>query len=565
MKQTHPLRWLSAVMGKTKAFVFLLILVQAAQSASGIGFALALRQCINMAAAGEKSAFWGAMAALLGILLAQILLGAANRLLNEYTSATVENKLKERLFSTLLRGRFADVTAVHSGEWMNRLTSDTTVIAGGVAQILPGFLGMLVRLFGALAAILWLEPRFFWILVPGGLAMLGLTYGFRKVLKSLHRKIQESDGALRVYLQEHLESLLILRSFSKEQQTEEGAARRMEAHKAARMKRIGFSALCNMGFSGAMNGAYLLGIGFCGVGILRGTMGYGDLMAIMQLISQVQNPFANLTGFLPKYYAMLASLERLMEAESFREEGEAPLPEGETLDFYHRELRSIRLENAWFAYPGQEAVLRGLDLTVRKGDYIVFTGPSGCGKSTVLKILMGLYPLDRGSLVLETEAGIRPFTSRWRSLFAYVPQGNQLLSGTIRQIVAFGDAEKEKDDLGLHRALEIACAEEFVSALDQGLDTVLGERGLGLSEGQMQRIAIARAVFSEHPILILDEATSALDEQTAGRLLENLRRLTDKTVLMVTHRMDQTGMFDRELSFSKEGVSQKKWEGPNGK
>lgn len=505
------------------------------------------------------------MAALLGILLAQIALGAANRLLNEYTSASVENKLKERLFSSLLEGSFAEVTAVHSGEWMNRLTSDTTVISGGVAQILPGLIGMLVRLCGALAAILWLEPRFFWILVPGGVAMLGLTYGFRKVLKGLHKRIQESDGALRVYLQEHLESLLILRSFSKEKQTEEKAAQRMEEHKAARMKRTRFSALCNMGFSGAMNGAYLLGIGFCGVGILRGTMRYGDLMAIMQLISQVQNPFANLTGFLPKYYAMLASTERLMEAENFQTDGETPLPEGETLDFYRRELRSIRLEGAWFSYGSQAPVLRDLDLEIRKGAYIVFTGPSGCGKSTVLKLLMGLYPLDRGSLVLETEAGTQQFTSRWRSLFAYVPQGNQLLSGTIRDIVAFGDPEKAKDDLGLHGALEIACAEGFVRALDKGLDTVLGERGLGLSEGQMQRIAIARAIYSNRPILILDEATSALDEATARQLLENLRRLTDKTVLMVTHRMDQTGIFDRELSFSKEGVSQTEWGKENGK
>ena len=134
----------------------------------------------------------------------------------------------------LLTGNSASVTAVHSGEWMNRLTSDTTIIAGGVTQIVPGLIGMLVRLFGALAAILWLEPRFFWVLVPGGAAMLALTYGFRKIMKRLHKNIREADGTLRVFLQERLESLLIVRTFAKEQQTAAQAASLMEKHKDAR-------------------------------------------------------------------------------------------------------------------------------------------------------------------------------------------------------------------------------------------------------------------------------------------------------------------------------------------
>ena len=158
--------------------------------------------------------------------------------------------------------------------------------------------------------------------------------------------------------------------------------------------------------------------------------------------------------------------------------------------------------------------------------------------------------------MLETKEGMQPLTASWRSLFAYVPQGNQLLSGTVREIIAFGDQQKAEDEEEIYRAIRIACAEEFVRKLDKGLDTLLGEHGQGLSEGQMQRIAIARAIFSGHPILILDEATSALDERTAEKLLENLRRMTDKTVLMVTHRVDQTRFFDKRFWFSKEGVWQ---------
>ena len=564
MKQKNTLQWISNVAGKAKLLVGVLVAVQAVLSVSSIAFAFILRRIINMAVQRASTGFRSAFVLLAGVIAAQIVLGAVSHFLSEYTTTTVENRFKQRLFTTLLTGNYASVTAVHSGEWMNRLTSDTTIIAGGVTQIVPGLIGMLVRLFGALAAILWLEPRFFWVLVPGGAAMLALTYGFRKIMKRLHKNIREADGTLRVFLQERLESLLIVRTFAKEQQTAAQAASLMEKHKDARMKRSNFSNLCNIGFAGAMNGAYLLGIGFCGYDILTGTMSYGNLMAIMQLVGQVQNPFANITGYLPRYYAMLASAERLMEAETFEPDSEHQLAEEKALEFYRTKLTALRLEHASFTYqppvcaekeqPPMPVVLKDIDLTIRKGEYIAFTGPSGCGKSTVLKLLMCLYPLDAGSRTLETTCGTQPLTAVWRSLFAYVPQGNQLLSGTIRDIVSFGDTRKAQDDAGILRALRIACAEDFVQSLEKGLDTTLGEHGQGLSEGQMQRIAIARAVFSEHPILMLDEATSALDEATAQQLLENLRRMTDKTVLMVTHRADQTEFFDRELSFSKDGI-----------
>ncbi len=567
MKQKNTLQWLSITAGKAKLLVGVLVAVQAVLSVSSIAFAFILRRIINMAVQGASTGFRSSFVLLAGVIAAQIALGAAGRFLSEYTTTTVENRFKQRLFAALLTGNYASVTAVHSGEWMNRLTSDTTVVAGGVTQIVPGLIGMLVRLLGAVTAILWLEPRFLYILLPGGAAMMLLTYAFRKILKRLHKRIQETDGALRVFLQERLESLVIVRTFAKEEQMTRQADALMDAHKDARMKRSNFSNLCNIGFAGAMDGAYLLGIGFCGYGILTGTMSYGNLMAIMQLVGQVQNPFANITGYLPRYYAMLASAERLMEAEAFAPDSEHPLAEEKTLEFYRTKLTALRLEHASFTYqppvraeeeqPPMPVVLKDIDLTIRKGEYIAFTGPSGCGKSTVLKLLMCLYPLDAGSRTLETASGIQPLTAAWRSLFAYVPQGNQLLSGTIRDIVSFGDPCKAQDDAGILRALRIACAEDFVQKLEKGLDTTLGEHGQGLSEGQMQRIAIARAVFSEHPILMLDEATSALDEATARQLLENLRRMTDKTVLMVTHRADQTEFFDRELSFSKDGIRQK--------
>lgn len=558
------LLWMYHVSGKAKSYVGVLLLVQSVLAVSSVISAMLLRTVVNTAVDGDQSRFFRAISAFVALALGQIALRAVGRFLQEFTASSLENRCKERLFSTLLTKDFASVTRVHSGEWMNRLTSDAVVVADGIAQILPGVVSMAVKMIGAMAAILYLEPVFVYILIPGGLLLIFFTYHFRKVLKRLHKQVQEANGRLRVFLSERLGSLMIIRTFAQEQQTANRAAELMTHHRAARMHRNHFSNVCNIGFSAVMNGAYVLGAVFCGYGILTGTMSYGNLMAVLQLIGQIQSPFANITGYLPRYYAMLASAERLMEAEQFPDDRTETMPEEAPETFYREAFQGLGLRRAAFTYqpPVQKeresmpVVFRNLNLEIRKGEYVAFTGPSGCGKSTVLKLLLCLYPLDSGERYLLTATGTRPLTPAWRGLFAYVPQGNQLMSGTIREIVAFGDPEKMQQEDRLNQALKIACADGFVSELEQGLDTPLGERGTGLSEGQMQRIAIARAIYSGHPILLLDEATSSLDETTEAQLLRNLRSMTDKTVIIVTHRPAVLSITDKTIHFSEQGVEQ---------
>ena len=332
----------------------------------------------------------------------------------------------------------------------------------------------------------------------------------------------------------------------------------MNAHKTARIKRNNITNLCHKGFALLINCVYVVGPVFCGYGILMGTMSYGSFTAILQLVAKVQGPIGNISGFFPQYSAMLASAERLMEAEAHQPERKQPVVE-DMEGYYHNSFRAIGLRNAGFTYlavgdpdSGKEnrpTVLKGLDMEIGKGQYVAFCGPSGCGKSTVLKLLMSMYSLDEGQRYLIDKEGERELDAGWRGLFAYVPQGNQLMSGSIRDVVTFADEEKRLQDDKIHHALTIACADQFVSELPEGLDTLLGERGAGLSEGQMQRIAIARAIFSERPILLLDEATSALDEATEAKVLDNLRSMTDKTVIIVTHRPKALDITDKIITF----------------
>lgn len=558
--KNNTLKWLSDVVGKYKINVIILSLIQALLGGSGVIYALFLRNGIDSAAEKDKSGFMIALVSVIILVLIQILLRAVARWLEEHSRSTIENILKSRLFETLLKKDYASVTNIHSGEWINRLTSDSKVSADGVVDILPGAVGMAVKMIGAFVMLLIIEPKFLFVILPCGGALLLLTYAFRKVLKRLHKSIQEKDGDLRIFLQEHLGSLIIVRSFSTEQRTAEQGRQKMSAHKNARMKRNHFSNLCNIGFSAAMNGMYLVGFAYCGLGIIGGTVSYGTLTAILQLIAQIQYPFANITGYLPKFYAMTASAERLREAENFADDGkEEVIDSREIEEFYNTEFSAIKADKVCFTYKStdKESVLYNVSFDIQKGENIAFTGHSGCGKSTVLKLLMCLFRPDSGSIIIQKADGTETeLSSKWHRLFAYVPQGNHLMNGTIKEIITFADAQADDDRIA--RALKISCADEFVSELENGIDTELGERGAGLSEGQMQRIAIARAIYSDAPILLLDEATSALDEATEKQLLNNLRSMTDKTVLIVTHRPAALDICDKIIRFTEKGIEEEK-------
>ena len=553
---TKPLRWLWRILAGTRWEVLCLLVLNVLSGGSGVALAWTLRNMIDRAVARDGAGFLRQGGLFLGVILLQLLLGALIRRTHEHASVTLENRLKKRLFETLLYKDYAAVTAVHTEEWMNRLVSDTTVTAGAIVSIVPQASGMLVMLVSAVSAVLVMLRAAVWAIVPAGVAISLMGYLFRKKLKALHKDIRAADGRVRVTLSERLSELMIVRSFRREQTAVRQGEAAMEAYRAARMRRNRFANLASFAYGLLMRSLYAGAAVYCGYGILKGTVSYGTFVAVLQLVGQIQTPFANLSTYIPQYYAMIASVERLMEAEGFVDDcPEGQLPQPKIDELYGRSFRGLRFEDVSFAYTDRAEptrVLQHVTVAGQKGEIIAVAGPSGQGKSTLLKLLLCLYPVSGGRRLLVTAEGEMPLTSAHRGMFAYVPQGNRIFSGTVREALTFGD--EGVPDEAIWQALDIAAA-DFVRELPEGLEAMLGERGAGLSEGQLQRLAVARAILSGHPILLLDEATSALDEGTEARLLDNLKRMTDKTVLIVTHRPRVRAISDRVWVLREDGTA----------
>ena len=545
----------STIKGK-KRYLAALLLFQMGLAVIGVAYAYFLRNIIDSAVAKNRYELVANVVGLASLAAIQLILRLIIHFLDEYSRSSIENSLKRSIFGNILNKEFSYITMTHSGEWLNRLTNDTTVVANGLTSIFPGLVSMIIRMIAAFAFLIYFVPKFALFLAVCGLVLVWFTVFFRQISKRLHNDVQTADGRLRVYFTEQLNALMIIKAYGAEGKTESGADSYMNEHKKKRMRKNRFSNIASSGFAFAMNLIQVLSALYCGSMILTGDItSYGTFTAVMQLLGQIQSPIANISGFLPRYYAMIASAERIFAPDEFVEENFDSFTDN-IQDFYENDFISLGFKDAKFSYfigeNMRSDVLENINLQIEKGQFVAFTGPSGCGKSTILKLFLSLYKLDDGEVYITTNSGKELLISAHRSLFAYVPQGNILMNGTIRDVVSFYD--ENVDDERVENALKIACAYSFVKELPNGIETSLGERGSGLSEGEMQRIAIARAIYSNKPILLLDEATSALDEKTEESLLNNLKTMTDKTVIIVTHRNAVTKIVDKNICFSEKGV-----------
>ena len=616
--------WLFAQSKAQHGRIVALSVLCALQAAVLVGFALACRAVIDQAVAGNAEGLLASAAALAGVIVSQLVLRLAINGTQERIRARFALELRKSMLDSIFAARYGNVLRFHSGELSNRMFSDVQVVSNGVSTIIPSFVSMIAQLVFAIAVLALISPPMVVLFAGAALLSFVLARALRGRLKALHRAVQEKEGAVRVFLQEALEHQLVIRSFGAQPVTSAHADALQEDHFEAQMCRRGWSIAANASFAFFFNALYAVALTWCAFELLHGTMSYGTLMAVLQLVARIQAPVSSLSGMLPQLYQTLASAERLMEVAKLpRSENRLPMTAAE---FYQR-FSGVRICDLAFSYRDEEggreaeaaeamvcdavdgegagALSDAVDSAlaadaaeaergdarerpvaaspegevaslfcdgafVPKGSFVVVEGPSGSGKSTLFKLVLGAYDADGfayefaddapecgeaadgedpGALVafdapavscglvapaINAAVAACPASQVPPRVFAYVPQDNFLFAGSVRENVAFAASDATDDQV--KRACEAACAWGFVKELPQGIDTMIGEHGQGLSQGQLQRLAIARAVCSGAPIMVLDEVTSALDDVTEAAVLANIAALPGKTVFVAAHR-----------------------------
>ena len=466
-------------------------------------------------------------------------LSVVNSLLTALLTEKFSFGIRKQIYDKIIQSHWMDVKKYHTGDLMTRLTSDAGNIADGIISTIPGIFLLVIELvmvfftlfqYSRLLAVLAL-------LVAPVAAFTSWLLG--RKLKVLQGKVQESEAAYRSFLQESLANLLIVKAFANEEYSVDRLTRLREERFKWVFRRTKMSLFSSTTMSISFQIGYIAAFSYGVFQIANGSITYGTMSVFLALVNRVQAPVLQLAQQIPRIVMILTSAGRVMELQDIPVEEKQPeqiKPEG----------IGVRVEGLSFGYTA-ETVLEDTALEIRPGEFVAIIGESGIGKTTLIRLMMSFMSNYRGNITYFNQAGEQEKANAGsREFIAYVPQGNTLFSGTIRENIRMGNLEASEEEI--FQALRMAAAYDFVMELPEGLDTIIGERGHGLSEGQAQRIAIARAFVRRAPFLILDEATSALDKKTELSVLQGLQELQPKpTCLIITHRRSILTYCDREI------------------
>ena len=503
-----------------------------------LAVSLVTKGLIDGATGGKEDALWIYGGLLVALIAGSRLIGVLSSYIGMKASASLQKHLQGMVTASLMSKEYRALKHFHSGELVSRVFSDVSVVKNGVLSLIPSLLRTAVSFIGAAAILISMDWRFLPVLIIAAAFGAVITVLFREPMKRRHNRMQEAEAKLHASTQETLENVRLIKASVSEERALENMDAQREHLVNEQVRNGRLSIAFNNGMGIAFDVSWLICNLWGCVKIFQGTFTYGSLAALIQLVGRVQGPIASAVSLMSQAYGVVASAERLQEVVGLPDEDA-----GVRLE----DFDEIRLENVGFRYEdGREEVLINVDGTIRKGDFAALTGISGGGKTSLFQLLLGIYKPTGGSVTFVSGDAAVPAARGTRSLFAYVPQGNTLMSGTLRDnLTMFTDHASEEE---IAAAVHAACLDGLAEEI--GMDAKLGERGVGLSEGQAQRVAIARALLSGAPILLLDEATSALDEKTEAELLRNIDAMRDKTVIIVTHRPAALEICDYTLHIS---------------
>lgn len=477
------------------------------------------------------------LASMTGCIVLQLLLSSLVNRLYAHTEISLRNRLRQNLFEHILKSHWSGRETFHSGDMLNRMEEDVRTVTDLLAGSIPSAGITLFQLAGAALFLFCLDHRMaVVILLIMPLALL-FSKLYMKRMRHLTREIRATDSRLQSHLQENLQHRTLISTLEYTSMAADMISTLQSGLKRLVMRRNSFSIFSGLMVQAGFALGYLTAFAWGIYGLDTGTVTFGTLTAFLQLVAQVQRPVVELARQIPAFISALTSVERIDELTSLplEEQGEPLILKGKV---------GIRLENVTFAYPdGKRKVIEHFTHDFEPGSLTAVLGETGSGKSTMVRLMLALLRPDGGNITLYDERQSLPASPLTRRNFVYVPQGNTLVSGTLRDNLLLGNPEAT--DAQMWKALHMAAA-DFVHELPQGLDTPCGEMGTGLSEGQAQRIAIARGLLRPGNIVLLDEPTSSLDSDTEQTLLERLSHtIQGKTLIIITHQMQTARLCDK--------------------
>lgn len=500
-----------------------------------LGQTLVIKALVDSATGRNLSALWKYGALMVGVFALQRCVGIAMSYAQIKISAKLQRHLQGLVTKSILGKEYASLKSFHSGELVNRVFSDVSVVKSGVMGILPTLLSTAVSFIGAAVILISWDWRFVPIIIIAAMISSGVMIAFREPMKRRHKRMQTAEDALHASTQETLENIRVVKASASEERAISNMDNDREHLLFEQLRNGRLSIALHSGMGAMFDISHMICYLWGCVKIYKKAFTYGSLAAMISLVGRIQGPIASTMRLISQTYGVVASAERLLDVIGLPDDDQ-----GTKLNSFDE----IRLKHVSFQYADSaDDVLMDVSISIQCGDFTALTGISGGGKTSLFQLLLGIYKPTKGTVTFVSGGTAVPAARGTRSLFAYVPQGNTLMSGTLRDNLTM--FTNNADDAQIQSAVHAACLDGLVT--DIGLDAKLGERGIGLSEGQAQRVAIARALLTGAPILLLDEATSALDEQTEAKLLENIGAMRDKTVIIVTHRTAALAICDYQL------------------